>query len=87
MKRTVYLLLGVVIGFLFAEILRRPKMERLQHLEAKEARRKATNAQYEREWQQELATMPFEERMDYELWEATMKLDHWMPEDDDHEAP
>jgi len=85
MKKTLYLVLGLVIGFLFAEILRRQKMERLQMLEAKEARRKATNAQYEREWQQELATMPFDERMDYELWEATMKHDNWIPAGDDHE--
>jgi hypothetical protein len=85
MKNTVYLVLGLMIGFLFAEILRRQKMERLQRLEAQEAYRKQQNAQYEKEWQQELANMPFEERMEYELWEASMRLDNWMqpPEEDD----
>jgi hypothetical protein len=79
MKKTLYLLIGLVIGFLFAEVLRRQQMERLHMLEAEAASRKARFAQYEREWQEELATMPFDERMDYELWEAGMKLDNWMP--------
>jgi hypothetical protein len=85
MKNTVYLVLGLMIGFLFAEMLRRQKMERLQRLEAQQAYRKQQNAQYEREWQQELAHMPFDERMEYELWEASMRLDNWMlpPEDED----
>jgi hypothetical protein len=85
MKNTVYLVLGLMIGFLFAEILRRQKMERLQRLEAQEAYRKQQNAQCEKDWQKELANMPFEERMEYELWEASMRRDNWMqpPEEDD----
>jgi hypothetical protein len=92
MKKTLYLLIGLVFGFLFAEMLRRQKMARLATLEAKAAHRKANTARYEREWQRELANMPFDERMEYELWEATMKLDNWMPpedwdeEDDDAET-
>ena len=86
MKKTLYLLLGVVIGFLFAEILRRQKMERLQHLEAQEAATTAQYAAYNREWQQELATMPFEERMDWELFEASLKLDGLIGEDDNEET-
>jgi hypothetical protein len=36
----------------------------------------------------ELATMPFDDRMNYELWEATMCLDNWLPaEGNDYEAP
>lgn len=85
MKKMILLVLGLVIGFLFAEILRRKPKERLKTLEAKEARRKAQNAQYEREWQQELATMPFDERMDYELFEAGLKRDGWIG-DDSNEA-
>jgi hypothetical protein len=89
MRNTVYLVLGLMIGFLFAEMLRRQKMERLQVLEMREAHRTKMNAEYEREWQQELANMPFDERMEYELWEASMRLDNWMPppeEDDDAET-
>ena len=90
MTKRLFLFVGVVIGFLFAEILRRKKMKRLATLEAKEAKRQADYARYEREWQEELAMMPFNERMDYELWEAGMRLNHWMPdieewEDDDAE--
>jgi hypothetical protein len=86
MKKTIYLLIGLVIGFLIAETMRRPTLQRLATLEAKEARRKATSARYEREWQHELANMPFDERMDYELWEATMKLDDWIPHEEDDDA-
>jgi hypothetical protein len=85
MTKRLFFMLGVLVGFLLGEILRRQKMEHLQMLEAQEAYRKQQNARYEREWQQELANMPFEERMEYELWEASMRLDNWMlpPEDDD----
>ncbi|MDQ7025902.1 MAG: hypothetical protein Q9P01_11090 [Anaerolineae bacterium] len=86
MKKIVFLVLGLVIGFFFGEVLRRQKMACLQILEEKEARRKATNAKYEREWQKELANMPFDERMDYELFEATMPLDNWMPYEGDDNA-
>jgi hypothetical protein len=92
MKKTVYLLLGLALGFLFGEILRRSKMERLATLEAKVAREKALNAEYEQDWQQELTATPFEERMESELWEAGMRLNNWIPpegwdmnEDDDDE--
>ena len=90
MKRTYFVLLGVLIGFLFGEVLRRKKMERLQALEAKAARRKEINAFAAREWQKEVAAMPFEERMDYELWEARQRLDSWHPfnmEVDDEQLP
>jgi hypothetical protein len=85
MTKRLFFMLGVLVGFLLGEILRRQKMEHLQMLEAQEAYRKQQNARYEREWQQELANMPFEERMEYELWEASMRLDNWMlpPEEDD----
>ena len=90
MKRTFFVLLGVLIGFLFGEMLRRKKLERLQALEAKAARRKEINAFAAREWQKEVAAIPFEERMDYELWEARQRLDSWHPfnmEVDDEQLP
>lgn len=83
MTKRLFLTLGVLVGFLLGEVLRRQKMERLQILEAAQARRQATNAHFEREWQKELAAMPFDERMDYALWEASMELDNWQPEEDD----
>jgi len=86
MKKTLYLVLGLVIGFLFAEILRRQKMERLQRLEAQEAATTAQYAAYNQEWQRELATMPFDERMDWELFEAGLKLDGLLGCEDDEEA-
>jgi len=86
MKRTLYLVLGLVIGFLLGEILRRQKMERLQALEAKEAATTAQYAAYNRAWQEELATLPFDERMDWELFEAGLKLDGLLGEDNDEEA-
>ena len=90
MTKRLFFILGMVAGFLFAEVLRRKKMERLQTLEAKAARRKAINAFAAQEWQKEVAAMPFEERMDYELWEARQRLDSWHPfnmEVDDEQLP
>lgn len=89
MSKRLFFVLGVFVGFLCAGILHRKQKERLKILEAKETRRKAVNAKFEREWQKELAHMPFDERIDYELWEAGMKLDHWISddeEDDDEET-
>jgi hypothetical protein len=88
MKKILFFLFTLTLGFLLAEIVRRPKMERLQKLEAKAARRKEMNAFAAREWQKEVAAMPFEERMDYELWEARQRLDNWHPfalEDNDEQ--
>jgi hypothetical protein len=79
MIKRLFFVLGVLVGFLFAEVVRRKRMERLKALETKEARRQANNAYFERAWQKELATMPFAERMDYELFEASLKLDNWQP--------
>jgi hypothetical protein len=60
--------------------VRRQKMERLAALEAQEAHSKEQYAEYERDWQKQIANMLFDERMDYQLWEARMKLDNWMPD-------
>jgi hypothetical protein len=90
-KRTIFVLLGVLIGFLFAEVLRRKKMKRLKTLEVQEAETTARYTEYAREWEAELATMPFERRMDYALFQASLNLDNGQPtwEDggyDDEEA-
>ena len=83
MKKLFLLVMGLLLGFLFAEYLRRPKMQRLQVLETKEAATKAQYAEYEQEWKRELANMPFEERMNWELFEASLKLDGYIKDDDD----
>jgi hypothetical protein len=83
MKKLFYFLLTLTLGFLLAELLRRPKMQRLQSLEAKEARLKEYYARDEQEWQEELAAMSFEERMDWELFEAALKQSNYKPDWDD----
>ena len=92
MTKRLFFILGVIAGFLFAEILRRKKMERLKTLEAEKAEEKARYAEYAREWQAELATMPFDKRMDWELFQTSLKLSNYQPdwdeygEDDDEES-
>jgi hypothetical protein len=44
------------------------------------------NAQYEQDWQGELANMPFEERMDWELFEVSLKLDGLIKDNDDEQT-
>jgi hypothetical protein len=83
MKKIFLLVMGLLLGFLFAEIVRRPKMKRLQVLETKEAESKAQYAEYEQEWQRKLADMPFDERMNWELFEASLKLDGYIKGDND----
>jgi hypothetical protein len=84
MKKLFLLVMGLLLGFLFAEIVRRPKLKRLQVLEANEAETTAQYAEYNREWQRKLADMPFDERMNWELFEASLKLDGYI-KDDSHE--
>jgi hypothetical protein len=86
MKKLLILLFTFALGFLFAEIVRRPKLKRLAKLEANEAETTAQYAEYNREWQRELANMPFEERMNWELFEASLKLDGYIKDDDDESS-
>jgi hypothetical protein len=91
MTKRIFFILGVIAGLLIGEIFRRKHIERLKVLEAKEAHRQWMNAESEKSWQQELAKMPFEKRMDYELFEAGLKASNYEPdwafeaEDDDEE--
>jgi hypothetical protein len=84
MKKIFLLVMGLLLGFLLAEIVRRPKLKRLAKLEANEAETTAQFAEYNREWQRKLADMPFDERMEWELFEASLKLDGYI-KDDSHE--
>jgi hypothetical protein len=83
MKKIVFVLIGLLLGFLFAEIVRRPKMKRLHEFEADAAERKAQHAEDEKAWQAELAAMPFAERMDWELFEAALKQSNYQPDWDE----
>ena len=88
MEKRLFFIFGVVIGIVVGEIFRRKKMERLTELEAKQERETARFEKYDRQWKKEVASMPFDDRMDYELWSATMKFDDWIPpdEEDDDET-
>jgi hypothetical protein len=87
MKKVFLLVMGLLLGFLFAEIVRRPKMKRLHEFEVDTAERKAQFAEDEKAWQAELAAMPFAERMDWELFEAALKQSNYQPDwDEDTEG-
>ena len=85
MTKRIFFILGVLAGFLFAEVLRRKRMERLKTLEKQEAESDARYAEYEREWKEKIAAMPFERRMEWELFEASLKLDNYQPDWDEEE--
>jgi hypothetical protein len=89
MKKRLFFILGIIAGLLIGEIFRRKRMERLKVLEANDALQQEINAEADASWQQELERMPFEKRMDYELFEASLKASNYKPdwafeeEDDD----
>jgi hypothetical protein len=85
MKKRLFFLLGVLAGLLIGEVLRRKKMERLNTLEQHEVQRQAVYAESNRRWQKELAKMSFEERMEYELFEASLKSYNYQPDWNDEE--
>ena len=92
MTKRIFFILGVIAGLLIGEIFRRKQQERLKVLEAKETHNQWMNAEAEKRWQKELETMPFEKRMDYELFEASLKSYNYEPdwawddEDDNEDA-
>ena len=83
MKKLLFFVLTLMLGFLLAEIVRRPKMKSLKAFEADAAERKAQHAEDEKAWQAELAAMPFAERMDWELFEAALKQSNYQPDWDE----
>ena len=89
MTKRLFFILGVLAGLLIGEVFRRKQMEHLKLLQAKETRRQANHADSERRWQQVLDGMSFEERIDYELFEASLKSHNYQPdwdeEDDDED--
>ena len=85
MTKRIFFILGALAGFLFAKVLNRKHMERLAKLDEKEVEHKAYYAELDQRWQEELASMPFDKRMDWELFEAGLKLDNYQPDWDDDE--
>ena len=92
MTKRLFFLFGVIAGLLFAGVAIRKKMERLKTFEAEKAEQHARYSEYEREWREQIAAMPFERRMEWELFEATLKAYNYNPpwdeeeEDDDEES-
>jgi hypothetical protein len=90
MTKRIFFLLGVIAGVLFTEIFRRKHIERLRVLEAKQAFQDQINDEADARWQKELENMPFEKRIDYELFEASLKASNYKPdwafEEDDNET-
>jgi uncharacterized membrane-anchored protein YhcB (DUF1043 family) len=80
MTKRIFFILGVIVGILFAGIAIRKKMERLKTLEAEKAEEKARFAEYERDWKEKIAAMPFAERMEWELFEASLKSHNYLPD-------
>ena len=86
MTKRLFFLLGVLAGVLFAIIAYRKRIERLKTLEAQDAEANSRYDEYARDRQ---AAMSFEERMEYELFQASLNLDNGVPsweEGDDDEV-
>ena len=88
MTKRIFFLLGVIAGVLFTAIAHRRRMERLKTLEKQEAQTNALYDEYEREWREKIAAMPFERRMDWQLFEASLKSHNYQPDwgDDNEES-
>ena len=87
MTKRIFFILGVLAGLLFGVIVHRKRMERLKTLETDKAETNARYDEYEREWQEKIAAMPFERRIDWQLFEASLKLDNYQPDwRDDEES-
>jgi hypothetical protein len=85
MTKRLFFILGLIAGLLIGEIFRRKHIERLKVLEEKEAYRQWMNAEAEKRWFKSLEEMPFEKRIDYELFEASLKASNYKPDWDDDE--
>jgi hypothetical protein len=80
MTKRLFFIIGLIAGLLIGEVLRRKHMERLKALEANDALQKEINAEANASWQKELERMPFEKRMEYELFEASLKASNYKPD-------
>ena len=85
MTKRIFFILGVIAGVLFGIVIQRKRMEHLKTLEADKAEQHARYDEYEREWQEKIATMPFERRLDWQLFEASLKSHNYQPDWTDKE--
>jgi hypothetical protein len=85
LNKRLFFMLGIIAGVLLAVIGYRKRMERLKTFEAQKAEEKARYAEYEREWKEKIAAMPFKERMEWELFEASLKAHNYNPPWDEEE--
>jgi hypothetical protein len=79
MTKRLFFLLGVIAGLLLAVMGYRKRMERLKTFEVNKTEEKARYAEYEREWKEHIASQPFEKRMEWELFEASLKAHNYNP--------
>jgi hypothetical protein len=86
MPRRIFFIVGVLIGFLFGEVLRRKRMERLAVFEAEKAARKAMFQQLDKESEAFVSALPPEEKLEWAIWEAQMEANNWELEEEDDEA-
>lgn len=86
MPRRIFFIVGVLIGFLFGEVLRRKRMERLAVFEAEKAARKAMFQQLDKEREAYVSSLPPDAKMEIAIWEAQMEANNWELEEDEDEA-
>ena len=77
MPKRIFFIIGVLVGLLFGEVLRRKRMERLAQFEAYEVRSKALHKEWEVDWKAHLSGLPPEEKLEWALFEAHMEADNW----------
>ena len=80
MTKRIFFILGVIAGILLTVVAHRKRIERLKTLEAEKNEEQARYTEYEREWKEKIAAMPFERRMDWELFEASLKSHNYQPD-------
>ena len=85
MTKRLFFLLGVIAGVLFTVVAYRKRTEHLKTFEADKAEQDARYSEYEREWREKIAAMPFERRMEWELFEASLKAHNYQPPWDEAE--
>jgi hypothetical protein len=86
MPRRIFFIVGVLIGFLFAEVLRRKSMERLAAFDAEKVARKAMYEQLEKERQAYVSSLPPDAKLEIAMWEAQMEANGWELEEEDDET-
>jgi len=72
MPKRIFFIVGVLIGFLFGEVLRRKRMERLAWFEAAQAESDAAYEEFNAEMRDYYASMPTEQKIDIAVRRAQL---------------